>query len=92
MQLDETVDVLSELEWKERAVLTLKALEDYDIRQIGYCLSISAASAWVLSHRTHRAVRKRLKNKTSRWDAPEPFYRSFEKSLEEEIEDEYGGF
>jgi DNA-directed RNA polymerase specialized sigma24 family protein len=82
---DEFIGVLELLEWQERAVLTLKAIEGFNSRQIGYCLAMSTPSAWVLSRRTHRAVCKLLESKTTRWDTPESFYRSFEKSIEEEI-------
>jgi DNA-directed RNA polymerase specialized sigma24 family protein len=82
---DETIEVLEPLEWRERAFLTLRALEGYDTGQIGYCLRMNAVSTWMLSRRTRRAVRKLLKSKTTRWDTPEAFCRSLQKMLDEEI-------
>ena len=80
-------EVLSELEWKERAVLTLQSLENFNSRQIGYSLSMSSVSAWVLSQRTHQAVRKLLKSNKRPWNTQESFCKSLKEAIESEIKD-----
>ena len=78
-------EILCLLEWRERAVLTLRALEDFNTEEIAYCLDMPKVPVYYLSWRLSHAVRRLLEQNKYPWDTLDAFYHSFERLLDEEI-------
>ena len=79
-------EVLSSLGLRQRAILILKALEDFDEGVIAYCLDMPTIFVYYLSWRLRFSVRKVLEqNKRYPWQTYEAFYESFVRVLEEEV-------
>lgn len=79
-------EILGSLEWQERAILTLKALEGFDEEVIAFCLDMPKVPVYYLSWRLTCTVRKLLEQNTGYpWETLDAFYASFAEVLEEEI-------